>query len=74
MKAAFDVPDALYRQVKARAALDGRTIRDSTVELHAATALRHEAALITLDLELATRAAAVVEVHLLTGWLARERA
>jgi hypothetical protein len=34
MKATVDVPDQLYRRVKARAALDGRSIRDVTVELY----------------------------------------
>jgi len=34
MKATIDVPDALYRRVKARAALDGRAVRDVTIELY----------------------------------------
>jgi hypothetical protein len=34
MKATIDIPDALYRRVKARAALDGRTIRDVSIELY----------------------------------------
>jgi hypothetical protein len=34
MKATIDVPDALYRQVKARAALEGRAIREVTIELY----------------------------------------
>jgi hypothetical protein len=34
MKATIDIPDALYRRVKARSALEGRTIRDVTVELY----------------------------------------
>lgn len=34
MKATVDVPDLLYRQVKARAALQGRAIRDVTIELY----------------------------------------
>lgn len=34
MKATIDVPDALYRRVKARAALDGRAVRDITIELY----------------------------------------
>jgi hypothetical protein len=33
MKATIVVPDALYRQVKARSALEGRSIREVTVEL-----------------------------------------
>jgi len=33
MKATIDVPDTLYRRVKARAALEGRSIRDVSVEL-----------------------------------------
>jgi hypothetical protein len=34
MKATVDVPDQLYRQVKARAALEGRAVRDVTIELY----------------------------------------
>ena len=34
MKATVDIPDPLYRQVKARAALEGRAIRDVTIELY----------------------------------------
>jgi hypothetical protein len=34
MKATIDVPDALYRRVKARAAMEGRAIRDVTIELY----------------------------------------
>ncbi len=34
VKATIDIPDALYRQVKARAALGGRTIRDVTIEAY----------------------------------------
>ena len=34
MKATIDIPDALYRRVKARSALDGRSIRDVTIELY----------------------------------------
>lgn len=34
MKATIDVPDALYRRMKARAALDGRAVRDVTIELY----------------------------------------
>jgi hypothetical protein len=34
MKATIDIPDALYRRVKARAALDGRAVREVTVELY----------------------------------------
>ncbi len=30
----MDVPDALYRQVKARAALEGRAVREVTIELY----------------------------------------
>ena len=33
MKATIDVPDRLYRQVKARAAVEGRTVRDISIEL-----------------------------------------
>ena len=33
MKATIDVPDGLYRRVKARSALEGRSVRDVTVLL-----------------------------------------
>lgn len=34
MKATIDVPEPLYRRVKARSALEGRTIREVTIELY----------------------------------------
>ena len=34
MKATIDVPDPLYRRVKAQAALDGRSVRDVTTALY----------------------------------------
>lgn len=34
MKATVDVPDHLYRRVKARAAIEGRAVRDVTIELY----------------------------------------
>jgi hypothetical protein len=34
MKATIDIPDELYRQVKARSALLGRAVRDVTIELY----------------------------------------
>ena len=34
MKATIDVPDAMYRQVKAHAALQGRAVREVTIELY----------------------------------------
>ena len=34
MKATVDVPDVLYRRVKARAAMEGRAVRDVTIELY----------------------------------------
>jgi hypothetical protein len=34
MKATIDVPDQLYRRVKARAALEGRAVREVTIELY----------------------------------------
>jgi hypothetical protein len=34
MKATIDIPDQLYRQVKARAALEGRAVREVTIELY----------------------------------------
>jgi hypothetical protein len=33
MKATFQLPDDLYRQVKARSALEGRTVRDVVISL-----------------------------------------
>ncbi len=33
MKATVDIPDALYRQVKAKSALEGRPVREVAVEL-----------------------------------------
>lgn len=36
MKATIEVPDELYRQVKAKAALEGRTVREVTTELYEA--------------------------------------
>ena len=34
MRATMDLPDALYRQVEAHAAIHGRTVRDVTIELY----------------------------------------
>jgi hypothetical protein len=34
MKATVDIPDALYRRIKARSALEGRTVREVTIELY----------------------------------------
>lgn len=34
MKATIDIPDALYRQIKARSALGGRSVRDVTIGLY----------------------------------------
>lgn len=36
MKATIDIPDELYRRVKAKSALQGRTIREVTMELYQA--------------------------------------
>ena len=36
MKATIEIPDELYRQVKACAALQGRTIREVTIDLYQA--------------------------------------
>jgi hypothetical protein len=33
MKATIDIPDELYRKVKAKSALEGRPVRDVTVQL-----------------------------------------
>ncbi len=35
MKTTIDIPDAIYRQVKARSALEGRAIREVVIELFA---------------------------------------
>ena len=34
MKATIDVPDELYRRVKAKTAIQGRAIREVTIELY----------------------------------------
>ena len=34
MKATIDIPDAMYRQIKAHAALQGRAVREVTIELY----------------------------------------
>jgi hypothetical protein len=34
MKATIDIPDSLYRQVKARSAMEGRAVRDVTIALY----------------------------------------
>ena len=34
VKATIDIPEELYRRVKARSALAGRTVRDVTIELY----------------------------------------
>lgn len=34
MKATIEIPDALYRQIKARCALGGRSVRDVTIEAY----------------------------------------
>lgn len=34
MKATIEIPDATYRRIKARAALDGRSVREVTIELY----------------------------------------
>ena len=34
MKATIDIPDPIYKQVKARSALEGRTVRAVTIELY----------------------------------------
>lgn len=34
MKATIDIPEDLYRRVKARTALEGRTVREVTAELY----------------------------------------
>ena len=36
MKATIEIPDELYRQVKAKSALEGRAIREVTIELYKA--------------------------------------
>lgn len=34
MKVTIEIPDGLYRRVKAQAAAEGRTVRDVTIELY----------------------------------------
>ena len=36
MKVTIDIPEALYRRVKAQASKDGRTVRDVTIEAYEA--------------------------------------
>lgn len=36
MKTTLNIPDELYREVKAKSALEGRAVRDVTVELYTA--------------------------------------
>jgi hypothetical protein len=36
MKTSFDLPDDLYRQLKARSALEGRSVREVAIELFSA--------------------------------------
>lgn len=36
MKVTIDIPEALYRRLKAKAAADGRTVRDVTIEAYEA--------------------------------------
>ena len=36
MKATIEIPDELYRQVKAKSALQGRAVREVTIELYQA--------------------------------------
>jgi len=34
MKTTIDIPDELYRQIKAKSALEGRAVREVTIELY----------------------------------------
>jgi len=34
MKTTIDIPDELYRQIKARSALEGKTVREVTIDLY----------------------------------------
>ncbi len=61
MKATVDIPDELYRQVKAKSALEGRPVRDVAVELFQGYIAGGEAA------PSATRAAAGRETLLADG-------
>ena len=45
MKATVDIPDELYRQVKAKSALEGRPVREVAVELFQTYVARAEAVL-----------------------------
>jgi hypothetical protein len=45
MKATIEVPDELYRRVKARAALQGRSVREITIELYEVWLRQEEPAL-----------------------------
>jgi hypothetical protein len=44
MKATVDIPDALYRQVKAKSALEGKPVREVAIDLFRSYVERGEAA------------------------------
>jgi hypothetical protein len=72
MKATIDVPDALYRRVKARAAMDGRAIREVTIQLYEAWLADQGLSVTTVPVEPHTAATRPA----MTGaeWLARWQA
>lgn len=72
MKATIDVPDALYRRVKARAAMDGRAIREVTIQLYEAWLAEPGTSATVASVELKTTASRPP----MTGseWLARWQA
>ena len=49
MKATIEIPDALYRQIKARSALGGRSVRDVTIEAYRRWLAETPAAYATTD-------------------------
>ena len=63
MKTSLEIPDALYRRVKARSALEGKSVRDVTIGLFEGWLA--EARLDTGSVEAADRPAAA------TAWLRR---
>jgi|tagenome__1003787_1003787.scaffolds.fasta_scaffold18514922_2 hypothetical protein len=72
MKATIDVPDALYRRVKARAAMDGRAIREVTIELYEAWLGDQKTAATAASVELKTTATRPPMTG--SAWLARWQA
>lgn len=67
MKATIEVPDELYRQVKAKSALEGRAVREVAIDLFRGYVGR-EAAASGGDLTLAEEAARVLGGREVPSW------